>query len=75
MKNLVMKSKALFLSLVMGSALLLTSCGGQSQGGSNLNIPGVDGPKISLVQDTVLISKKKEKNLKENFINKNCREF
>lgn len=56
MKNLVMKSKALFLSLIMGSALLLTSCGGQSQGGSNLNIPGVDGPKISLVQDTVLIS-------------------
>lgn len=56
MKNLFLKSKSLFLSLVVGSTLLLTSCGGGSQGGSNLQIPGVDGPKIALVQDTVLIT-------------------
>ena len=56
MKNLLLKSKALFLSLVMGSALMLTSCGGDATSGSNLQIPGVDGPKITLVQDTVLIS-------------------
>lgn len=56
MKNLLLKSKSLFLSLVMGSALLFTSCGGDTTSGSNLQIPGIDGPKITLVQDTVLIS-------------------
>ena len=37
-------------------ALLFTGCGGKTTGGSNLAIPGVDGPKIALIQDTVLIT-------------------
>ncbi len=56
MKNILSHTKSLALSVVLGSSLMLTSCGGKTAGGSNLKIPGVDGPKISLIQDTVLIS-------------------
>ena len=57
MKNLtVSRVKTLTISLLLASfALFSTSCG---DGGSakNIQIPGVIGPKITLLQDNVLIS-------------------
>lgn len=44
----------LFLALLLGLSTLLTSCGGAS--GRNIDIPGVQGPTVTLTGDKVLIS-------------------
>jgi len=49
------KSKALFLSLFIGLSLITTSCV-DGDGGTNITIPGVDGPKLILEKDNLLIS-------------------
>jgi hypothetical protein len=49
------KWKAFLLSLTMITALVsLTGCGKGSS--SNISIPGVDGPHVSLLQDNILVS-------------------
>lgn len=45
--------KAIIMAIAL--SLFLVGCGGQ-QGTSNLQIPGVDGPKVMLASDSVLIS-------------------
>ncbi len=49
------KAKAAIASVALSAAIFSTSCG---QGGSKLNmeIPGVKGPVVTLVEDNVLIS-------------------
>lgn len=49
------KSKNLFTGLLLGLSLMLTSCGDGSDG-RNIDIPGVDGPTVTLNQDDILIS-------------------
>ena len=49
----MIKVKAIIVAMFL--SLFLVSCGGQ-QGTSNLQIPGVDGPKVTLMSDSVLIS-------------------
>ncbi len=48
--------KKMSLLVLLSATLLFASCGGKNNTGSNLKIPGVDGPKITLIQDTVLIT-------------------
>ncbi len=45
--------KAIIMAIAL--SMFLVGCGGQ-QGTSNLSIPGVDGPKVTLTSDSVLIS-------------------
>jgi hypothetical protein len=47
--------KRLVQLILLSSTMLLTSCG-KTKSGSNLSIPGVDGPRVTLLQDDVLIS-------------------
>ena len=47
--------KAFMVLLFTCASLLSTSCG-NPQTGTSLEIPGVDGPKVNLVQDKLLIS-------------------
>lgn len=54
--ELAQKSKMLFLSLILSVSLFATSCGGGGKDGSNIAIPGVVGPVVTLQQDDVLIS-------------------
>lgn len=49
----IIKIKAIVLAMFL--SVFLVSCGGSS-GTSNLSIPGVDGPKVTLMSDSVLIS-------------------
>jgi hypothetical protein len=53
--NNAKKSKSLFLVLFTALALITTSCGDGSDG-RNISIPGVDGPKVTLLEDKVLIA-------------------
>ena len=54
MKGLTTRTKRLFLSLFLGMSLLATtSCG---SGSSNIQIPGVQTPEITMLGDTLLIS-------------------
>ncbi len=46
--------RSLSLGLSLTALLGFTSCG--SDNGSNIEIPGVDGPKVSLIQDKMLVS-------------------
>jgi len=51
--KLFKKLSSLFVALTLVcSASLLTSC---AENGTNIQIPGVDGPKVSLFEDKVLI--------------------
>jgi hypothetical protein len=53
--NLTQKSKTMFLALALSvTGAITTGCGGDT--GANLKIPGVDGPKVSLLEDNVLIT-------------------
>ncbi|WP_127718162.1 hypothetical protein [Halobacteriovorax sp. HLS] len=53
--ELASKSKLVFLSVLLSVSLFTTSCG-SGKSGSNLSIPGVVGPVVTLQQDDVLIS-------------------
>jgi hypothetical protein len=55
MMELANKSKLVFLTLMLSVSLFTTSCG-SGKSGSNLSIPGVNGPVVTLQQDDVLIS-------------------
>ena len=55
MTELANKSKFGFLTLLLTISLFTTSCG-KGKSGSNLSIPGVNGPIVTLQQDDVLIS-------------------
>ena len=52
---LIAKSRMLLVTSLVSLSLLLTSCGGED-GGTNVEIPGVIGPKLLLVEDNLLIS-------------------
>ncbi len=55
MNTLTNRTKVLLTSiLLMGAAVFSTSCGKGSS--RNLEIPGVDGPVVSMFEDNVLIS-------------------
>jgi len=47
--------KAIILSIFMGMSFFTTSCGDGSST-KNMEIPGVDGPRVTLNQDDVLIA-------------------
>jgi hypothetical protein len=47
--------KNLMRLVILSGVVLFTSCG-KTKSGSNLSIPGVNGPKVTLLQDDVLIS-------------------
>ncbi|ATH07031.1 hypothetical protein BIY24_03490 [Halobacteriovorax marinus] len=53
--ELAKRSKLVFMSLLLSISLFATSCG-SGKDGSNLEIPGVTGPVVSLQQDDVLIT-------------------
>lgn len=54
LENLVKKSKSGLLLASLTALLGFTSCGGD--GGSNIEIPGVDGPTVTLSEDKLIIS-------------------
>ncbi len=54
LQELFKKSKGGVLTVLLGSLLMLTSCGGDS--GSNVQIEGVDGPHVTLLQDNLMVS-------------------
>lgn len=47
------KSKVGVLAVLLGSLLMLTSCG---DSGTNVDIEGVDGPHVTLLQDNLMVS-------------------
>lgn len=47
--------KKLFVGLLLGLSMMLTACG-SGEDRRNIEIPGVDGPTVTLNQDDVLIS-------------------
>ncbi len=55
MTNVFKKSKALVLSTVVALGVLTTSCG-DGTSAQNIQVPGVKGMSVTLVQDNVLIS-------------------
>lgn len=55
MTNVFTKSKALVLSAVLTLGVLSTSCG-DGTSAQNIQVPGVNGMSVTLVQDNVLIS-------------------
>ncbi len=55
MKNALLKSKSLVLSLLLAVGLLTTSCG-SGESAKNISIPGVSKSSITLANDAVLIS-------------------
>lgn len=55
MKNFFSKSKVLVLSSLLTLGLFSTSCGNGTSA-SNIQVPGVNGMSVTLVQDSVLIS-------------------
>jgi len=54
-QNYVKQTKVLVLSLFTALAFMSTSCGDGSDG-RNISIPGVDGPKVTLQSDKILIA-------------------
>lgn len=55
MKNFFGKSKVLIVSSLLTLGLFSTSCGNGTSS-SNIQVPGVNGMSVTLVQDSVLIS-------------------
>lgn len=55
LQNLLTNSKALMLSTVLAVGLVTSSCGSGTSA-KNIEIPGVQGMKVQLLQDNVLIS-------------------
>ena len=55
MMELAKQSKLAFLTLMISVSLFTTSCG-SGKSGSNLSIPGVTGPVVTLQQDDILVS-------------------
>ncbi len=55
MKNSLLKSKSLVLSLLLAVGLLTTSCG-SGESAKNISVPGVSKSSITLANDSVLIS-------------------
>ena len=51
-----MKKTKLFLASLLASFLLLTTGCGDGSSASNIKIPGVDGPRVTLLEDNVLIT-------------------
>jgi hypothetical protein len=49
------KSKSLLLTLLIGLSLISTSCV-DGEGGTNIEIPGVDGPKLTITDDNLMIA-------------------
>lgn len=54
LENLIKKSKSGLMLATMTAMIGFTSCGGDS--GNNIEIPGVDGPTVTLSEDKLLIS-------------------
>lgn len=53
LSTMVSKTKSMAVTLLIALSLFTVSCG---ENGSNIEIPGVDGPKVTLHEDQVLIS-------------------
>lgn len=49
-----MKKMLAVLTVLVVSSLTLSSCGGGS--GKNVSIPGVDGPRLTFIEDQILLS-------------------
>lgn len=54
LKNSLKSTKISFLAVVASLSILLTSCG-DGTSSKNMSIPGIDGPKVTLLEDNLMI--------------------